>query len=261
MCAQYIKKYKTAKYGSNNKLIIMGHSTGSQCVLHYLYRPNPHTFTAPFDPDLVHIHRPELDGAIMQAPVSDREAIQLVLRDGFGGKPPNQIQESWAKAEAFARDVVAHKDQSIDTIIPLHLTSPIYSNVPISCRRFLSLASPDSPDKPGADDLFSSDLSESQLSITFGMIRQRGLLRSKLMVLISGKDQAVPEWVNKEQILSRWKEAADGASPGQIWDAKHSGVIPGASHALSDPDQAEPRQWLCKRVLSYLNSVDPQKTE
>ena len=65
-CLNYIKDYKSEKYGAG-KIVLMGHSTGSQCVLHYLSRPNPHTTTPAFDSGLQHIKRMPLDGAIMQA--------------------------------------------------------------------------------------------------------------------------------------------------------------------------------------------------
>lgn len=263
-CANYIKSYKMAKYGGKSKLVIMGHSTGSQCVLHYLSQPNPITDAVAFDQDLEHSSRLQIDGAIMQAPVSDREAIMMVLRDGFVGQSPEEMQATWANAEAFAREAAeaAEKEASqgggkaLDTIIPLWMTAPVYFNVPISCRRFLSLTSPDSPQQPGADDMFSSDLAEEELQKSFGMISQRGLLRSKLMVLMSGRDKAVPEWVDKEKLMAKWKAAADRDSA--VWDNQHSGIIPGASHALSDSDQAEPRKWLAERILSYLKTINEE---
>ncbi|KAJ6785157.1 hypothetical protein PWT90_04087 [Aphanocladium album] len=238
----------------------MGHSTGSQCVLNYLSQPNPISTVAGFDEHLKHSPRLDVEGAIMQAPVSDREAIMLVLRDGFAGRSAEELKVIWSKAEDFARESIKSEPQSIDTMIPLWMTAPIYSNVPISVRRFLSLTSPDSPQSPGEDDMFSSDLPEEVLCNTFGMIAERGLLKSKLMVLMSGRDRAVPDWVDKEKLLSRWKAAANKSQLRPIWDEDHSGVIPGASHALSDPDQAEPRKWLASRILSYLNTLDSRGT-
>jgi hypothetical protein len=129
------------------------------------------------------------------------------------------------------------------------------SNTPLSCRRLLSLVSPESPQSPGEDDLFSSDLSDEQLAKTFGMISRQGLLKHKLVVLSSGADQSVPDWVDKENLLSRWKNATDNNGTTQIWDQDHSEVIPGASHALSNDDQAEPRKFLVKRVLGYLAGI------
>ncbi|KAJ5884742.1 hypothetical protein N7495_009252 [Penicillium taxi] len=253
-CIEYIKEYKTEKFGSS-KLVLMGHSTGSQCVLHYLSQSNPHTSVPAFDADLEHVQRPALDGAIMQAPVSDREAIKLCIEHGFMGNSPAQMKAICDEMEAISKEAVAGNSKH-DTILPLALTTAIYpANTPISCRRFLSLYSPDSPASPGEDDLFSADLSNGQLAKTFGMIQQRGLLRHKLMVLYSGADQAVPAWVDKENNLARWQNATDHGGKYQIWDEVHSAIIPNASHALSNDDQAEPRKFLCEKVLGYLQTA------
>lgn len=258
-CARYIKEYKESKYGSSDgKLVLMGHSTGSQCVLHYLSRPNPHTSVKAFDPELEHVLRPVVDGAIMQAPVSDREAILWVLEHGFKGRSSAEVKKVWGELGELAQEVVK-KGEDCDEILPLWMTSYIYAqDTPISARRFLSLFSPDSPRSPGEDDMFSSDLSEATLGRTFGMVRERGLLRHKLMVLMSGKDQAVPDWVDKDGLLARWKKVADGEQEGSVWD-KGSGQIPGASHALSNDDQAESRKWLVGRVLGYLQAAEEVK--
>ncbi|RAH71442.1 putative siderophore biosynthesis lipase/esterase [Aspergillus aculeatinus CBS 121060] len=256
-CLNYIRDYKTEKYGSPGKIVLMGHSTGSQCVLHYLYRPNPFTVAHPFDSELEHLQRMALDGAIMQAPVSDREAIQWVLHWGFNGKTPEQVRAVYDKAEALAREAVRDKDPKFDTVLPLDVTANICygANVPISARRFLSLVSPDSPATPQEDDLFSSDLSDEHLQTTFGKIRDSGLLRSRLMVMFSGADQAVPDWIDKEKLMARWRNAANHNGEAEIWDDQHSFIIPNASHALSNDDQAEPRRLLAEKVISYLNAV------
>ncbi|KAL3474951.1 hypothetical protein BJX99DRAFT_169125 [Aspergillus californicus] len=269
-CLNYIRDYKggvfakAAGAGSgikNGKIVLMGHSTGSQCVMHYLSKPNPHTSLKGFDKDLQHITRPVLDGAIMQAPVSDREAIQWVLNQGWMGRTPAQVTEIYKELETLAKDIVAkNPDPDFDVLLPLHLTGVIGypGNVPLSARRFLSLVSPDSPASPGEDDLFSSDLGEEVLEKTFGKVRASGLLRHRLMVLISGADQAIPGWVDKEALLRKWRGVLDkGRKEGEaeIWD-EGSGLIPGASHALSNDDQAEPRRYLVERVLTYLRGAE-----
>lgn len=90
-------------------------------------------------------------------------------------------------------------EPSYDTPLPLWMTRTICCppNTPISARRFLSLARPERSSSPGEDDHFSRDLSDDQLRQTFGMIKSRGLLRNKLMVLFSGADQVVPDWVDE----------------------------------------------------------------
>ncbi|KAA8643831.1 hypothetical protein EYZ11_008914 [Aspergillus tanneri] len=254
-CLQYIKEYKTSKFG-DGKIVLMGHSTGSQCVLHYLYRPNPHLNTPAFDESLENVQRMPLDGAIMQAPVSDREAIHWVLSEGIGGKSPSEVREIYEKVEAMAKEAIC-SDSSFDTLLPVSMTSQIGypANTPLSCRRFLSLVSPDSPHQPTEDDLFSSDLSDEHLKKTFGMIRQQGLLKHKLMVLFSGADQSVPAWIDKEKLMARWRNAANQDGECQVWDPVHSAVVPGASHALSNDDQAEPRKFLVEKVMGYLKEV------
>lgn len=261
-CLQYIHEYKTSKFGhGNGKIILMGHSTGSQCVMHYLYRPNPHTTAPIFDPDLQHITRRVLDGAIMQAPVSDRQAILWVLTEGIGGKTPSEVREIYEKVETMAKEADRQNKETkseFDTMLPMSMTSQIGypANTPLSARRLLSLVSPESPQSPREDDLFSSDLSDEQLSKTFGMIKQQGLLKNKLLVLYSGADQSVPDWVDKEKVLSKWRKALDHNGEYQIWDQENSGIIPGASHALSNDDQAEARKDLVRRVLGYLQGVE-----
>ncbi|GJN83079.1 hypothetical protein PLIIFM63780_006625 [Purpureocillium lilacinum] len=254
-CVRYIQDYKTSKYGAAGKIVLMGHSSGSQCVLHYLSRPNPHTSKPSFDADLEHVERPVLDGAIMQAPVSDREALLWVLKTGFGDKSPEDMRVVYDNMLAAANEAVKGGSE-LDAILPLSLTACIYGyNTPLSARRFLSLASPDSPQSPSEDDLFSSDLGPAQLQRTFGQVRDVGLLRNKLMALISGADQSMPDWVDKEGQLAKWKSATNGAGGPEIWDSEHSAVIPGASHALSDDYQEEPRRFLVGKVLGYLQTL------
>ncbi|KAG7285652.1 hypothetical protein NEMBOFW57_007944 [Staphylotrichum longicolle] len=254
-CIQHITEYKKSKFGTPGKIVLFGHSTGSQCVLHYLSRPNPHTSTPAFDRGLEHCKRPAIDGGIMQAPVSDREAIHWIMREGFLGRTPSELKETYDKLVAMAKEAVRHGPY--DSMLPISLTTHFGypSNTPVSCRRFLSLVSPESPQSPAEDDMFSSDLGDEQLAKTFGMIRQRELLKNKLMVLMSGADQSVPDWVNKEEVLARWKKVTDHNGAARIWDDR-SGLIPNASHALSNDDQAEPRAFLVRKVLSYLADIN-----
>ncbi|QDS69523.1 hypothetical protein FKW77_007477 [Venturia effusa] len=254
-CILHIRAYKSAKFGKG-KFVLMGHSTGSQDVLHYLHKPNPLRSTSTFDPDLQHGRRPVIDGAIMQAAVSDREAIQWCLETGIGGKSPAEIRAVYDKMVALAKETARH-DHDTDTILPMWMTGQIYpSRTPISCRRFLSLISSESPQSPSEDDLFSSDLSDAQLARTFGMVKEQGLLNYKLMVLQSGADQSVPDWVDKNKVLERWRNAINHNGKYDIWDEEHTAIIPGASHALSNDDQEEPRKLLVGKVMGYLQALE-----
>lgn len=288
-CVEYVRTYKDRVYGSGSstgkekeksKVVIMGHSTGSQDVMTYLSCTNPRPRHPVLDcgDDYRAVIRGLVDGAIMQAPVSDRQAILSVLEDGTERDSPETMRRIYNDAvrEAARRTYDYGDDTSLtstsasasgphskgksepdilvtDTLVPLQVTARIGygASTPVSSRRFLSLASPSSPEDPEEDDLFSSDLSDEQLGRTFGVLGARGLLAegAGLLVLYSGRDQSVPAYVDKEALMDRWKTAA-----GEKWDSR-SMVIPGASHALSDDDQEVPRRILVDKVRAYLDSL------
>jgi hypothetical protein len=224
----------------------MGHSTGSQDVLRYLHAPNPLPQTD-YDIGLHYIVRPELDGAIMQAPVSDREAILATVKSAHD---QSEAQRAYDKIVDSAKTQLCTADGS-DSILSMNTlaTVGLPGDAPITARRFLSLASPDSPANPSEEDLFSSDLSDKRLEETFGAIGSRAILQSKLCVLYSGSDEYCPSWVNKEALMGRWKQATEAG--GAKWDAETSGIVPGASHNVQDEGQ----QDLIDRVVRYLKSI------
>ncbi|KAH1508889.1 hypothetical protein KXV68_002513, partial [Aspergillus fumigatus] len=231
-CIDFVRSLKASSASGSasapGKIVIMGHSTGSQDVLHYLYTQGD---------------RPVVDGAILQAPVSDREAMLAEMRKP--GDVGAEAKGSWEQLVSLARQAPVG-----DIILPLNLSSKVgLPPDPVSARRFLSLASPDSPDRPAEDDLFSSDLTDQRLRETFGAVATRGLLRSKLLVLYSGNDEFAAPWVDKKALMARWREATEALKPG-TWD-QNSGVIPGASHNVKDQGQAD----LTERVTRYLKSI------
>ncbi|KAL4772182.1 hypothetical protein BDW60DRAFT_44764 [Aspergillus nidulans var. acristatus] len=237
-CIDYVRNLKQ-KTTSGAKVVIMGHSTGSQDVLHYLYSANP----LPRNPDVDGVHsltRPAVDGAIMQAPVSDREALLQCAK------------ESPEAREAYEKLITFTREQPARAICPIELSGLVGLDpvTPVSARRFWSLASPESPEKPSEDDLFSSDLTDERLCETFGRIAERGLLRTTLVALYSGSDEYCPNWVDKEALLERWKRATD-AGREKKWDDETSGIIPEATHNVRDEGQA----WMIERILNYLNRV------
>ncbi|KAL4906088.1 hypothetical protein BDW74DRAFT_138346 [Aspergillus multicolor] len=240
-CVNYVRNSKQKATDSNNagKIVIMGHSTGSQDVLHYLSSANP----SPRNPNIDGVHgltRPVVDGAIMQAPVSDRESMLQTIKES------SEAREAYDKLVRFARE------QPARSICPIELTGLLGMDpaTPVNARRCWSLASPESPEKPSEDDLFSSDLTDERLGETFGQVAARGLLRTTLVALYSGSDEYAPAWVDKKALLERWKRATD-ADGEKKWDDEASGIIPGASHNVRDEGQA----WMIERILNYLNRV------
>ncbi|KAL5357815.1 hypothetical protein BJX96DRAFT_163329 [Aspergillus floccosus] len=223
-CVDYVRRVKGGST-PQPKVVVMGHSTGSQDVLHYLIAPNP----VPRDSavgnadELMHQPRPPLDGAIMQAPVSDREAVLREVRN------VPEVKATYDQLVDMARRQVPGE------VLPLNFTTKLGfpSNNPINAYRFLSLASPDSPAHPADDDLFSTDLTDQRLAETFGVVAKHGMLRSRLMALYSGEDEYAVPGVDKNTVLARWKKATNAGGEG-TWD-DNSAVIPGASHNVQDP--------------------------
>jgi hypothetical protein len=203
--------------GVHGNIVLMGHSTGCQDIMEYLVGGSNY---------------PAIDGAILQAPVSDREALSLEF-------PSDDIQRS----VSIARDMMAAKKG--EDIMP-RSKAVDYFGAPVCARRWLSLVS---PDHDGEDDYFSSDLSDAQLSGSFGRLPSQ----TKLCILYSGKDQFVPESVDKLALVTRWMTFINSGG-GRI-DGVHSGVIANATHDLKS-DSEEIKQDLINRVNSFLNDLN-----
>jgi pimeloyl-ACP methyl ester carboxylesterase len=228
---------------TSSKIVLMGHSTGSQDVLHYLYHGTR--------------KRPVIDGAILQAPVSDREMLNMTVNDPEGNDDDqHSVREAYEECIQQARQLQIDPD---GPSLPRSLTSKLgFMHAFLSASRFLSLASPNSPDQPSMDDLFSSDIPDHFLSSTFGMVGKRGRLNKVtggsfpvLMVLISGADEHVPSSIDKEALLARWKTALEN---GGATLAPSSGVLAGAKH--NGESVGEERTDLVDRCFAYLKVVE-----
>ncbi|EFQ98173.1 dolichol-phosphate mannosyltransferase [Nannizzia gypsea CBS 118893] len=246
-CIDYVKALKARENQGESelaKIAIMGHSTGSQDVLHYLYTQAPEQT------------RPAVDGAILQAPVSDRESTLSILETGTASDSAEVINEIFYELVDVAKSNPNEKDNGY--ILPIALTSRIGfpSNVAVSSKRFLSLTSPDSPESPLEDDLFSSDLEDKRLQETFGMIGKRGYLKGSILVLPGGSDEYIPEWVDMESLIKRWETATKAGSDNPaIWD-ESCGVVPGARHSPQGKWQVKPIQDLLSRVQGFLTRLE-----
>ena len=225
----------------SSKVVLIGHSTGSQDVLHYLY----HGLAA----------RPVIDGAILQAPVSDREGLSMILSPESDHDQAS-IQEVYSECVNLARQYQGHVDSPS---LPRRYTKNLgFMNAFLSPERFLSLTSPDSPRQPSLDDLFSSDLPEQILNGTFGMVGKKHrlkvpvkCLKPSLLVLISGKDEYMPNTIDKEFLLAKWTTALEN---GGATLAPSSGVVASAKHNGESVDGAPTD--LIDRCLAYLELVE-----
>ncbi|RFU27875.1 hypothetical protein B7463_g8475, partial [Scytalidium lignicola] len=213
--ARCVEYFRTVKSG---KIVLMGHSTGCQDVMEYLTGSG-------------HEERPHIDGAIVQASASDREAMEMVL-------DPKILKESCLVAEAMVAS------GNGEEILPSRETNGFFP-APVCARRWLSLAS---PNHDGDDDYFSSDLTDEQLMKSFGSLPAG----TPLCILFSGNDEYVPKSIDKKKLVQRWISIAKRGD-GKV-DEENSGVIPGASHNL-DGNPIDVVNGLVKRVLGFLNGL------
>ncbi|KAK4688240.1 hypothetical protein P7C73_g1865, partial [Tremellales sp. Uapishka_1] len=153
-------------------IVIMGHSTGSQDVIHYL------------------TNKSGVDGGIMQAPVSDREW----LATGDKGK-------IWRDQIPIAEEMMANGrgtevlDQSFCEMVGAR----------ISADRLFSLVA-----EGGYDDYFSSDLPNHPDGVHLHPLSDSfGRLSVPALALFSSKDQE-NQLGDKEALMERWMAAAEG---------------------------------------------------
>ncbi|KAF2156563.1 DUF1749-domain-containing protein, partial [Myriangium duriaei CBS 260.36] len=197
------------------RIVLMGHSTGCQDALHYLSSASAGN------------DRPMVDGIILQAPVSDREALV------------NQIgAEAVERANAAA---LAMREQGREgDCIPMALLKPLQWDLGITASRWLSLAS-----LGGEDDMFSSDLKDTRLEETFGRIPKN----MHVLLLSSGADEYVSKHVDVPAMLKRWAGFAERA--GARVHKSSTNQVPGATHDLATVPDSVVRE-LIDRVVGFL---------
>ncbi|KAF4442019.1 UPF0613 protein PB24D3.06c [Fusarium austroafricanum] len=158
-----------------------------------------------------------VDGFVMQGPVSDRETLELIFPDP---------QPSLDLAAKMISEGKGGDCMPFDMI-------PAVLGAPISAYRFQSLAS-----KGGDDDYFSQDLPDAILEKNWSRFEK------SVLVLHSAEDEYVPERINQAMSNDKYK----GLNPAV---SRLSGLIPGASHTV---DQPEAQEWLSKTVIEWLNT-------
>ncbi|KAK8092381.1 uncharacterized protein PG998_014866 [Apiospora kogelbergensis] len=149
------------------KIVLMGHSTGTQDCMEYV---------SPAYPDI-----PPVDGFILQAPACDRAALLMAMG-------AEKLEQSVQKA----RDLIAAgkgQERMSTDIVP-----PGVFDVPISADRWYSLAA-----KDGGDNYFDPEYTQDEARAYW----QR--FSKPLLILHSGEDEYVPATVDKEALIRQWK--------------------------------------------------------
>ena len=203
------------------KVVLLGHSTGSQQVMHYSIHPGS---------------RPTIDGVIFQASVSDREALAGLLSS-------DDYHATCAIAQSYISEGRG------EDILPFMVTSSFFQTAPLSARRWISLASP-GPNHEGEDDYFSSDFDDERLSKIFGKLAKTD---RRISFLYGESDQYVPSTIDKSTLVEKWHEHVRRG--GGIID-KGSGIVQGASHTLKEG--GEPLGDLVGRVIGFLDRLEKE---
>ncbi|KAI8056962.1 hypothetical protein BDF22DRAFT_668697 [Syncephalis plumigaleata] len=163
-------------------------------------------------------HKRVLAGCVLQAALSDRE--------WYASAEPEH-----AKWIALGRKMVAEGDG--EEMMP----RDAYSFAPVTANRFLSLA-----DKGGTDDMFSSDLTLKQRKAIYAPVK------TKLAMILSGKDEYLPSNVKTETLLNNAKTAYSRFTVLK--------TIPDVDHAVTPvPGQIE----LVETILSFMDTLNIPK--
>ncbi|KAL3799004.1 hypothetical protein HJC23_005143 [Cyclotella cryptica] len=174
---------------------LVGHSTGCQNSIHFLKHG---------DTDMVK----KVKFVALQAPVSDRESMSLT---------PGNHDANLEHAKSLLSQ---HKGEEM---MP---RSTFWA--PITASRYLDLF-----DVKGDDDFFSSDLSDEELHERLGHIGNLGKKTGlRLLAVFSGKDEYVPETIEKEVLLERLVTAMNGGKRNH--GAARGLLLKNANHNLSD---------------------------
>ena len=198
--------------------MLMGHSTGSQDVIHYLVSG---------------ADTPKIDGGIFLSGISDREAFAV-----------NLSQSAYDHGIRVAQEYV--DDGRGRDCLPSSITGSIFPG-PVSAKRWISLMSP-GPDHAGDDDYFSSDFDDDRLRGTFGKIGGTG---TPVTILYGGSDEHVPDSVDKDKLVRRWIEIIEDG--GGVVD-EDSGVISDATHTLNEV--GKPLEERLRRIIGFLERID-----
>lgn len=232
----------------NLSIVLMGHSTGCQDIMRYLTAPNPLNERQG--------KRPIVQGAILQAPVSDRDSVMHTVNENPEAK----------KAYEAAMEIIqgTPKKEHRDVLLPMNLTRSFFGSAPLSIARFLSLLSPSSPENPSVEDFFSSDLSDATLQSTFGKIGRNGLLSrsnqpdaaQSVLVLMSDSDEHAHPRTSQRDLLDRWRGLMREETAATVHG--DSAVILNAVHDVGGddwPSQEARLVVLRRKVLRYLKDV------
>ncbi|GAA6002983.1 hypothetical protein JCM10207_001929 [Rhodosporidiobolus poonsookiae] len=212
--AQIVRYFKEKR--GKDKVVLMGFSTGCQDAIAYLHLHGLKSF-------------PNLAGVILQAPVSDREAIQAYFPDVL---PSTPRPEPGTDLAAF---------------VPHAWSSKFWTRGGVTYKRWWSLAAKPDTDEINLDeseDFFSSDLSPQRYKNVFAP------LAAPILFLLGDKDMTYPPAVrdNLPEQLERLKTAL----PDHKLFSPLSAVLAGAGHQVAEE---APQAILVEKVVEFVKAL------
>ncbi|GAX28541.1 hypothetical protein FisN_12Hh091 [Fistulifera solaris] len=183
---------------------LVGHSTGCQCIVHYLKTKQP--------PQSLPLRL-----AVLQAPVSDREHAAASSQYAYFLSIAQDMRQQGKLQEMMPRDAFW---------------------APITAERYLDLQ-----ERGGKDDYFSSDYSPEELMERLQHVglfgeRQRedetsdlSSRRFRCCVAYSGSDEYVPDHVDKAGLTERLVDAMNHGTSSPV---AHPLYLPHSNHNLSN---------------------------
>ncbi|WRT63145.1 uncharacterized protein IL334_000048 [Kwoniella shivajii] len=203
-------------------IVIAGHSTGSQNIMHYVSNPIFQTPTA--ETDVI-----KVDGGIMQAPVSDREFMKSFK------------MKEWFDVLPLAEQMI--KDGKGEELMPKEFCDKAGFDgvsLPINACRLRSLIG-----TGGDDEYFSDDIpAEPESTYAHSLSDSFGSLSAPTLALYAEEDIKYQEGDVIEKI-KRWEEASKGKLQWRL--------LKNASHDVAQP---EAQKYLCEEVIGWLKQFD-----
>lgn len=211
-----VKYLRSERGGYRKNIVLMGHLTGCQDAMQYLTKLCKNS---DISEDIL------LDGAILQAPVSDREAVVQYMGGVNNLEPLLNICQNEYISKGKSQHVLPQKFS--------------FFNTPMTAYRFNSLSS-----VRGDDDYFSSDLNSDDLKHSFGAVDR------PLLVLFGSKDESVADFVDRESLVELWKNASNS----KYWSPL-SKVLKGASHNVGPTSDEGAVEDLLETVSKFILSI------
>lgn len=208
-----VKYLKSEEGGSRKKIGLMGHSTGCQNTMYYFTKGER-------DENYI-----SLDFGILQASASDREGLDLFLS-----------KEEIEEANSLAKKLIDEGNPK--ELMPYKYVGDIF-DTPINAYRWYALYT-----QRGDDDFFSTYLLDEELRKTFGVMDK------PLLVLFSGSDEYVPESIDKDKLMKRFKNAT---TPG-MW-SEYSTIVKGGAHALGEGSEPGAMDLALNSVVKFIQSL------